>query len=257
MSDKNAEMLHHAIARNMGAVLSLPSAGMLRHHKSRFLNECDGGFLMEAPSSDAPLIAELVKSASPCGVSFRHNVYKVMFASPVREVRTGYRINAQTVVDALLMQMPAEIKSLQRRADYRVEILAETGASIRVWRIADRAYFKEQPLSTAELATELRNLSVGGAGVRFSGKDGAPAKICSEDRLRVQLSFGDDKLLMEGKIRDTGVSAPDGSLTTGIQFKKLEKDIEGRQIMAQLTRIIGELQRDEARRMRLGLVKAG
>ena len=37
MAADNYDMLLDAIARNSGIVLSLPSAGMLRHHKSRFL----------------------------------------------------------------------------------------------------------------------------------------------------------------------------------------------------------------------------
>jgi hypothetical protein len=42
-----------------------------------------------------------------------------------------------------------------------------------------------------------------------------------------------------------------------VQFKTLENNLDGRQILAQLTRIVGELQREEVRRLRLGLCKAG
>jgi hypothetical protein len=38
-----------------------------------------------------------------------------------------------------------------------------------------------------------------------------------------------------------------------VQFKKLQNDLEGRQNVAALTQIVGELQRDEVRRIRLGL----
>jgi len=51
MADNNEEILRQAIARNLGAVLSLPSAGMLRHCKSRFLSELDGGILFESPAA--------------------------------------------------------------------------------------------------------------------------------------------------------------------------------------------------------------
>ena len=43
MPDNNAEILIKAATRNLAAVLSLPSAGMLRNLKSRLLGEVDGG----------------------------------------------------------------------------------------------------------------------------------------------------------------------------------------------------------------------
>ncbi len=248
MPENNSEMLQQAVARNTGAVLSLPSAGMLRHHKSRFLGEVDGGVLMEAPPGEGPLIADLVTTADPCGVSFRHGVNKVMFASPILKTQAGFRINAGTTLDAVLLAMPREIKSLQRRADYRVEIRTDSGIAIRVWRIGDRSYLKDQPLSAQEIKTEICNLSVGGAGVRFLGKDGASPKVTADDRLRVQLTFDGNKLLIEGRMRTETAVLSDGTISTGIHFKKLDKDLEGRQITAQLTRIVGELQREEARR---------
>jgi hypothetical protein len=45
-------------------------------------------------------------------------------------------------------------------------------------------------------------------------------------------------------------------IRTGIVFKPLEHDIEGRQTLAALTRIVGQLQRDEVRRHRLGIKSA-
>jgi hypothetical protein len=43
---------------------------------------------------------------------------------------------------------------------------------------------------------------------------------------------------------------------TGIVFKPLDQDLEGRQTLAALTRIVGQLQRDEVRRHRLGIKSA-
>jgi hypothetical protein len=36
----------------------------------------------------------------------------------------------------------------------------------------------------------------------------------------------------------------------GIEFKKLESDLEGRQLLAKLNELVGNLQRDEIRRLR-------
>jgi hypothetical protein len=43
------------------------------------------------------------------------------------------------------------------------------------------------------------------------------------------------------------------SIRAGIQFSELQGDIQGRQMLAQLTKIVGELQREEIRRFRMGL----
>ena len=41
-------VLEAAVARNSGIVLSLPSAGMLRHLKSRFLGDAPEGIWLES-----------------------------------------------------------------------------------------------------------------------------------------------------------------------------------------------------------------
>ena len=256
MADNNEELLRQAVARNLGAVLSLPSAGMLRHCKSRFLAELDGGILFESPASEAALITELIAKQQPCGVSFRTGVNKVMFASPIIRAESAWQMNAQSVIDAVLLQFPTQIKSIQRRSNYRVEVPGDCELSIRVWRIPERAYLKEQPMAVQEIKTSIRDLSIGGVGVRFTGKDNQPPLVGTEDRLRVLMSYQNESLIMEGRMRVPTARMPDNTLVTGIHFKKLENDLEGRKMLATLTRIVGELQRNEVRRIRLGLAKS-
>src|SRR5687767_14727885 len=89
---RSPDMLREAIARNCGVVLSLPSAGMLRHHRSRFLAEAvpesdpaapSNSFWLESVPSERPLLDELVASQKPVGVSFKGVGGKVVFASPI------------------------------------------------------------------------------------------------------------------------------------------------------------------------------
>src|SRR3954447_1041141 len=84
MAADNYDTLLDAIARNAGAVLSLPSAGMLRHHKSRFLSESAGGFWVESAPGEAALIDSLIASQQPAGISFKNGHLKVVFASPIQ-----------------------------------------------------------------------------------------------------------------------------------------------------------------------------
>jgi hypothetical protein len=45
------------------------------------------------------------------------------------------------------------------------------------------------------------------------------------------------------------------TVRAGIQFKDLGTEMAGRHTLSQLTKIVGELQRAEARRYRLGITK--
>jgi c-di-GMP-binding flagellar brake protein YcgR len=255
MPDNNDQMLLDAVARNMAIVLSLPSAGMSRNHKSRFLCELDGGILIECPHNDAVLIGDLIKHKTPFEVSFKNRAFKVVFATTILRREQSWQLNASTTVSALLLEFPAEIKATQRRFNYRVDVPADSDISVRVWRISGNAPLDEMPASSCEVTAQIRDMSTGGVGVKLIGKDGELPKISTEDRLRVAFYYKDKILVMEGKMARP-VAAPTGNaIITGVQFKGLEADLQGRQMLSQLMRIVGELQREELRRVRLGFAK--
>lgn len=253
MPDKNAELVVDAVWRNVAIILSLPSAGMLRNHKTRFLCELEHGILIQSPRGENALIQELIKNHTPCGVAFANRAFNLLFTSPIRREEKAWRLNEATKVNGLLLEFPAEIKATQRRSNYRVDVSPDSDISIRVWRLGDGEYLKEQPSFTKEVTAEIRDLSTGGVGVKLIGKDGARPIIGPEDRLRVALGYNGQTLIMEGKMRHPAGAPRGNAIVTGIQFRQLESDLEGRQTVAHLIRIIGELQRGELRRVRLGL----
>jgi c-di-GMP-binding flagellar brake protein YcgR len=255
MSDKNADLLQDAILRNVKIILSLPSAGMLRNHKSRLVGELDGGILVELPRGDEALIAELIRNHTPCGVAFARGAFKVVFASSILRKEKEWRLNGQNVVAALLLEFPARIKATQRRSNYRVDVSTGSDCSVRIWRIANSELLKEQPAATKEVNAEIRNLSSGGVGVKLVGKNGAPPIIGADDRLRVVLEYDGQTLIIEGKMRRPNGTPRGDSIVTGVEFSRLERDLEGRQILARLMRIIGELQRAELHRALHGSAK--
>jgi len=254
------DMLRDAVQRNCALVLSLPSEGMVRHYKSRFLQEGEGGtsFVVESASNERPLIDACIANGNLAGISFKAGDQKVVFASRIIRRIPEMRISADVVVEALELTRPSEIKAIQRRSTYRVRVVPESDLSVRVWRLNLRATLGERPMLSQEITSTLTDLSCGGLGVILQGEDGQPPKISTEDRLRLQLAYRADKhLLIEGRLRpSTGQLLEGGRIRTGISFKKLESDLEGRQIYTQLTRLVGELQREEVRRMRLGLMSA-
>ena len=255
MADGNYEMLLDAIARSAGAVLSLPAGGGLNHHKSRFLAESPAGFWLAAPPSEQRAVAALIASQQTAGVSFRNGHLKVVFASPVLRRDPAFRVNTAAPIDALLLSFPSEIKAVQRRTSYRVSVPPESEISARVWRIPPQAHLPARPTASHEVACEVRDLSVGGIGLTLRGANGQPPNVSVNDRLRIELTFPTGKLLVEGRLRYPAEPATSETIRAGVQFKMAQDSKAGRQVQAQLTRVVGELQREEVRRVRLGLCK--
>src|SRR5438067_13505182 len=98
MSHNDRDILSDAVARNTAVVPSLPSAGMLRHCKTRVLGNTDDGVWLESIPAEHVLIEELVTTAQPCGVSFKCGDQKVSFAAKVMKLEPAYRVNADTAV---------------------------------------------------------------------------------------------------------------------------------------------------------------
>jgi c-di-GMP-binding flagellar brake protein YcgR len=253
MTKTNRQTLHDAIARNAGIVLSLPSPAGLRHFKSRFLGEADGGFWADATHATSGEVEKLIASGQVCGVSFKSNLLKVVFATPVLVYNPRFCFNSQASLPAVLMRMPEELKAVQRRGSYRVRVPASEELTARVWRMAIVGELRDEPMAVQEVLTDLLDISHGGIGVIFRGIEGQPPKISMQDRLRVELRYGETVLLIEGRMRRPTQTMQQGALRTGVQFVSLHHDIEGRQKLAQLTRIVGELHRAEVRRCRLGI----
>jgi c-di-GMP-binding flagellar brake protein YcgR len=252
MGEEHSDILADAVARNLAAVLSLPSAGMLRHHKSRFLAQTNEGLWIESAPNDRPLIDELLQQKTPVGVSFKALPNKASFAVPILRREPSYQFNATSVVEALLLQMPSKIKPVQRRSNYRVRVPEGAPLNLRVWRIADHVPVRDRPLASQLIDVNVRDLSVGGMGVTLH-RDADGPKLLSGQRLRIELKWEDNELILEGVLRSAPADSSAGAVNCGVQFKKLEYDLNGRQAMAVLTRIVGEFQREEVRRTRLGI----
>ena len=258
MTPADTQTLKDAVARNGAAVLSLPSAGMLRHHRTRFLGTPDDadGFWIEAPQGERPLIDALQAGKKPVGVSLRAPGAgnKIIFTTLVREFEAALPVNDQTTVDALLLAWPDQAQAIQRRADYRVTVQPdEADVRLRVWRIPEHHHLRDKPPASLLIKASLTDLSAGGMGVIHTPGPEEP-KLADDQRLRIVLIHGDkaEELVLEGRVRHVR-PLPGDNHRVGIQFKKLEDNLDGRQTLATLTQIVGQLQRAEIRRKRIKL----
>ena len=250
MPGDTEDALTHAIARNAGVVLSLPSAGMLRNCKSRFLTETEQGLWLESVPAEHPLIKELIAAGQNCGVSFKLGDRKVNFVARVLELNPLYSVNETIAVPAILLQRPPDVRAAQRRTNYRVKVPSAEELKLQMWRIPTHVYLNDKPPRTAELAVELIDLSVGGIGANVLPKDDAPPKIVVGERVRVLIrGAGHDDLLLEGLVR-TVRPGTGRAVIIGVQFTKLQDGLEGRRITSELTKIVNAMQLDEVRRRR-------
>jgi hypothetical protein len=251
MPNQNYETLKDAIARNCGAVLALPSTGMIRHHKTRFLAETENGFWIEAAGeADRALVDSLMAEEAPVGVAFKAGAGSVVFAAPIRAREERFHVNDETVVKALFLPFPDGFRQLQRRQAYRVTLPAQSDVGLRLWRISEHAILRDRPMAAQEIPARLQNVSVLGAGAICGPcRDGAPPKMLVGERMRIQLTWDNQDLLTEGRVIHFRLMDPK-RVAMGTQFKKLEKDFEGRQAMSKLTELVGVLQRSELQRRR-------
>jgi c-di-GMP-binding flagellar brake protein YcgR len=182
---------------------------------------------------------------------------KVIFTTPLIRAQQ-YRVNASVVVEGLLLKRPDpdKVKAIQRRNNYRVAVPKDAEVAVRMWRIAERAVLRDRPMAAQEVQVQIRDLSLGGMGCTIFGKDGQPPVISNEDRLRIQISAREHSLLVEGRMKHPTTKPKTDVVRAGIQFKALENTLEGRQTLNTLTRVIGELAREEVRRLRLGIKAA-
>jgi c-di-GMP-binding flagellar brake protein YcgR len=246
------EILADAVSRNSAAVLSLPSAGMLRHHKSRFLAQTAEGIWIESAPEDRPLINALLAEQASVGISFKSPPNKANFSTTIVRQEPSYQLNATATVEALLVRSPEKVNAVQRRSNYRVRVSESCELSAKAWKISDHVPVRDRPQASNQLQFEVRDLSVGGMGISLhrARDNRMPA---AGQRLRIELKWKDIELILDGALRYPGGDPEAEVVRAGVQFKKLENDLGGRQSLAALTRIVGEFQREEVRRARLGL----
>lgn len=246
--NQDTQALPNAIARNTGIVLSLPSAGMVRNCKSRFLGETDEGIWVETNPQEHPLLDELIREAAAIGVSFKGSARLVTFRSRVIRRDPAYPFNAATIVPAALLEKPAHVDTSQRRSFYRIRIVDTESVTVKIWRIPEHVLVKDRPLASQAVRFELVDLSSGGMGGYLLPDADGQIKAVPQERVRIQLQYGQEEAIIEGRMRLTDNSRQVSKCRVGVAFQKLQSDLDGRRTLALLTRIVGDLQREEVKR---------
>jgi c-di-GMP-binding flagellar brake protein YcgR len=250
MKVDDQQLLRDAIARNAGAVISVPSGNVYVHHKTRLVAGEEEGFWIQMPPRTRAQMDLLMTNRLSVGVSLTSASRKVIFTTLVQQFRAGMAINEHISVDAVLLAWPAQVEAIQRRGSYRASVRLDADLPVSVWCIDDEAALAEIPEANASREVITRNLSIDGMGLICVVKTDAPAPGVNQ-RMRISLSHPGGQLLLGGRVRHVR-ALPNGNASVGIQFDKLESSVENRPTLAALTNLVSQLQRDEIRRHRFG-----
>jgi hypothetical protein len=248
MTQNDSNMLTQAIERNSAAVLSLPSAGMVRYHKTRFLRCIDDRIWLESVPTERALIESLIIDGQLVLVSFKVGTQKASFSSPICRLDCDYKFfDTGIALQALEMVRPAAVKPVQRRSHYRVPVREEDGFGIQLWRVAEHVDLNDKPPDLGYLPATVHDLSVGGVGVIFAAR---PVLVTNQ-RVRILLQHGNSPpMLLEGRSGSLRRLEDGERYEVGIQFQNLQESLKGRQMTTDLTRIVQGLQLQEMKRAR-------
>ena len=259
----NLNLLRDAIGRHAGLVLSLPSEGHLRHHKSRFLADAGDGFWVTGVPGERTLVRELIASQQAAGVAFRSGENKVIFAAPIQHCEESYAVAPAVPavatggagrVEALLLRFPPDVHAVQRRKSFRVPVFpGGSDLQVKAWTMPESAGLRDKPVASRELVCDVRDVSLGGIGLTIRANGGKLPAVAAGDRVRVQLTLNETVAVLEGRLRYPPRPNSDSSFRAGVQFRVLGESREDRQASTQLTKIVNELQRELIRRKKLGI----
>jgi c-di-GMP-binding flagellar brake protein YcgR len=248
MKVDDQQLLRDAIARNAGAVISLPTGNELRHHKTRLIAAEDDGFWIQLPQGARTQMGLVMERRQTVGLSVISSACKVVMSSLVLQFRAGLQLNEHISVDAALLAWPAQVAAIQRRASYRASVRLDADLPVTVWCIADDARLTDAPEDQEQREVILRNLSVDGLGLICVVYPEVPPPGLNQ-RLRVRIVHAGTQLLLAARVRHVR-PLPNGNVAIGAQFEKLELTVENRPTLAALTHLVSQLQRDEIRRHR-------
>jgi hypothetical protein len=248
MKVDDQQLLRDAIARNAGAVISVPTGDVYSHHKTRLVAGEDEGFWIQMPLGTRAQMDLVMTRRLTVGLSLTSKSRKVIFSTLVQQFRSDVALNAQISVDAVLLAWPSQVEAIQRRATYRASVRLDADLPVSIHCIEDGAALAETPAPEFAREVIMRNLSIDGVGMICVANPQAAAPVANQ-RLRISITHAGSELLLGGRVRYVR-PLPNGNSSLGIQFEKLELNAENRATLAALTNLVSQLQRDEIRRHR-------
>ncbi len=248
---ENFNLLELAVERNTAITLTVPQGGLTKNYRSRLLELSSEGVLIELVAELSDKINDLIKSQETVKISFRSDVRKVEFESPIVHTVRGHKLNSSTKIDTLLIKLPQEITAVQRRSDYRTTVPSDGEIKISFWRIGEKDDLSIAPPESSRVMIDVRDCSAGGIGGTWKRKTTDPNTLINNQRLRIDIDSPVGKCTLEGRLRFLENLKDQFFKRVGVQFVINQSSVPDRQKVVYLGKLLTELQRMELKRKRI------
>lgn len=248
LRDMDWAVLSEATARNVPLALSIPSGGALLHFKARFLQMTKEGIWIDLVPVDKALLAKLSADRLGVAVAFKSGALNYLFTTNLASATERIQLHADMAsVPALRLELPSELKTIQRRAAYRTRVSPDD-LSFAAWRVDPDADLTDNPVASQQLNAYPRDISLGGIGVLLRPVWGEPPVVTPGERLQTELASLEGKIVLEGRLRGGRNSKETGGVIAGIQWVLPQDHLKAAQITGHLEKLVNRLQRQELRR---------
>lgn len=244
----NFELLKIAIERNVALICGLPSAGLVKELKSRFLIIKDESILVEGFPNQAAAVDELIKSEEPATILFRSGVQNVEFRTRILQRYQAYPLNATTRIEALRLELPTSIKTVQRRSDYRAPIPPDTDVTFACHRIGEQDDLLALPQPTQQLKIVPRDMSTTGLGAIWYRRKEDPHTLANNQRVRLMIKTADGEILIDGRVCHASRLHEPELVRVGVRFQMNLANIPDRHKQIALQKLMTTLQRQQLKR---------
>jgi hypothetical protein len=120
---------------------------------------------------------------------------------------------------------------------------------VRAWKLPDGFAGRKKPAPSWETPAEIRDISLGGTGILCMAKNGGKPEVPMGQRFRINMTLGALNVEMDGHVVNIWKLAND-SIQAGVHFGKPEDSPFGWEQTKILHKMVNELQREEAKRLR-------
>lgn len=236
---ESGELLKTVVHKNTPAILSYLSKNKWHVSKVLFVH-FDGQTIqvesVHAPDERQPLN---IKVGQPVGLSFKYSYGKFVFDAPVNALEPSQDPGKG---GSISLNCPAQIKAIQRRSYYRVQVPDALQVDVALWHRSCRTTAPDVPHDYHE--GRLMDISAGGAMLALPMAHDDPGGVAARPDFHrgqfIGLRFTplpyEKPLVFYAQIRNILPTADNTAFCLGLQIVGLEASREGQRTLA---RIVG------------------
>lgn len=245
------DILKQAVLEKSGLRLTALD-GAKSTHAARALqwSEAPGprGLWVHLPEADEGTIARFGTALPAVDVSFAVDQTRYEFNSKVLSRNRRFWIDDTVMVDALLVAAPAEVRRIEERRKPRLPVSEGSGVSAQLIRLSKSSSVATDAPELLPVDAKLQDLSLAGAGFMCAPNRALLAAQRGE-RLACVIHFRGSKIVLVASLARV-MSVSSRAMRIGIDFAAHEGEAAMAGKLAELAKVVQELQRQDSLRRR-------